>query len=63
MTQAKLSFAVADTLTNDIPMFLQFLDGCANTIHAIPADMGEALCGIVPILRQRKHEGEKPFCF
>ena len=44
-------------------MRLQFPDTAADTVNAVLADTGKALHGVVPIFRQRQHEGEQALRF
>ena len=59
---AELSVFIAEALPGEIPVPFQLLQGGGNGIHAIPANVGQPLCGIVPIFRQRQHKGKKPLC-
>ena len=59
----KLSVWIADALPDHIALFLQLPHPGANAVHAILADTGKALCGVVPIFRQGEHKGEQPFAF
>ena len=56
---AKLAVGVADPLADHIAVFLQLPHPGADTVNAILADPGQPLGGIVPLLRQGEHEGEK----
>ena len=57
---SQLSVFIAEALPGEIPVPLQLLQGGSNGIHAIPANVGQPLCGIIPIFRQRQHKGKKP---
>ena len=59
---SELPVLIAEALPGEIPVPLQFFQGGSDGIHTVLTDMGEPLCGIVPIFRQRQHEGEKPLC-
>ena len=59
---SELPVLIAEALPGEIPMPLQLLQGGSDRIHTVLTDMGEPLCGIVSIFRQRQHEGEKPLC-
>ena len=56
---AELTVCVADPLADHIAVFLQLPHPGADTVNAILADPGQPLGGIVPLLRQGEHEGEK----
>lgn len=56
---AKLAVGVADPLADHIAVFLHLPHPGADTVNAILADPGQPLGGIVPLLRQGEHEGEK----
>lgn len=60
---SKLSVGITDTLPDHITLFLQLPYPGANAVHAILADTGKALHGVVPILRQRQHKGEQALRF
>ena len=60
---AELAVGVADPLADHIPVFLQLPHPGADTVNAILADPGQPLGGIVPLLRQGEHEGEKALRF
>lgn len=53
---SQLPVIIAEALSGEITMPLQFLQGSSDRIHTILADMGESLCGIIPIFRQRQHK-------
>ena len=59
---SELSVPIAETLPGEIPVPLLLFQGGSDRIHAILTDMGEPLCGIIPIFRQRQHEREEPLC-
>ena len=54
LNRPKLPVGVPDTLPDHIALFLQLPHPGADTVHAILADTGKALCGIVPSFRQGK---------
>ena len=60
---AELAVGVADPLADHIAVFLQLPHPGADTVNAILADPGQPLGGIVPLLRQGEHEGEKALRF
>ena len=42
-------------------MFLQLPDSGGDAVHAVLADHGQPLRGVIPFLRQGEHEGQQPF--
>jgi len=55
----KLSVWIANTFPDHKTLFLQLPHPGTNAVHAILADTGKALLGVVPILRQGEHKGEQ----
>ena len=49
----------ADTRSDEITVRLQLPDAAADAVNAVLADTGKALHGVVPILRQGQHEGDR----
>ena len=60
---AELTVCVADPLADHIAVFLQLPHSGADAVNAIFADPSQPLGGIVPLLRQGEHEGEKALRF
>ena len=60
---AKLPVLVADARPDEIAVRLQLPDPAADAVDAVLADAGKPLHGVVPVLRQRQHEGQQSLRF
>ena len=58
-----LALAVPEPIADYVPGSLQLFYGGANAIRTLLADFSQAPGGVVPVLRQGQHHGEKPFGF
>ena len=58
-----LALAVPEAVADYVPGSLQLLQGGANAVRALLADLRQAPGGVVPVLRQGQHHGEQPFGF
>ncbi len=61
--RVKLPVLVADARPDEIAVRLQLPDPAADAVDTVLADAGKPLHGVVPVLRQRQHEGQQPLRF
>ena len=58
-----LALTVPESIADYVPGSLQLFQGGVNAVRALLADFGQVPDGVVPVLRQRQHNGEQPFEF
>jgi len=54
---------VPKPMPHDIPCLLQLLERAADAVNAFLADGGKSPRGIIPVIRERKYQGQQPLCF
>ena len=58
-----LAFAVPEAVADDVPGPFQLLQGRADAVRTLLADLRKAPGGVVPVLWQGQHHGEQPLGF